>query len=273
MNAPSLSTVHGDWPLALADIKLQLRSKLPGASAFDDAAQGLHAARAAGVPASTLLAPAMAGSWLVNSAVPSPLMQKWLAPSIRKQWELLIEALEGGELDAAQRAAIEGALSAITAVGAAGSIGAISKVLSLVSTAAVPLMPDAALAHVLRALPMPSEADAQTAPARHFLPMLDRVRESTVRSLEAVTELAASSPLRLRPEDVIDRLVWFDSIGYRHFRNEKGGWYWVRSESVEAVVFVAGPPPEVIRPGCVEVPADDDFSTRAHEALLQALAR
>jgi hypothetical protein len=275
-----LSTVHGDWPLVDAGTKLRLRAKLPGASAFDDAAFGLRAARARGVPATVLLAPAMAGSWLVNSAIPSPLMQRWLAPGLREEWERLVAALEAGDapdssvVDDAN--VVDDALVAITGAtaGAGASLGAVSKVLSLVSTAPIPLMPDAALAHVLRALPIPERADAQTAPTRFFAPMLARVRESTARSAGALATLAESVAPSLRPADVIDRLLWFDSVGYRHFRGEQGGWYWVRSEADEAVVFVPGPAPARWRPGaCVEVPGEDDFSARAGAAVLESLSR
>lgn len=260
--ALALSTVHGAWPIALPDIKLQLRGRLPGASAFDDAAFGLRQARGAGTSADVLLASAMAGSWLVNSAVPSPVIQKWLGAKLRKEWASLIESLESPSPD---RPKIEAHLTSIVAAG--GSLGAISKVLSLVCLTPVPLMPDAALAHVLRAVPVPTEADAQTAPVRCFFPMFDRMHETAMREAEALTALVKVAPL-LRPADVLDRVVWFDSVGYRHFRNDQGGWHWVRNEAVEAVVFVRGETPAGLRPGaCVEVPGEDDFSARALDAL------
>lgn len=273
----SIATVHGEWPIVLPDVKLKLRARLPGASVFDDAAFGLREARRAGVSASLLLPAALAGSWLVNSQVPSPVLQKWLAPALRAHWERLIGVLEAGGPPVA--AVVDEALGAILAAG--GSLGAVSKVLSLVCTAPVPLMPDAALSHVLRALPMPSEPDAQTASAKHFLPMLERMRESAERCKDALTALMVDVAPSLRPEDVLDRLLWFDSMGYRYFKNDLGGWYWARlsrtevleaSDAEEAVVFVKGPPPTDHRAGaCIEVPGEDEFSARAHEALTAAL--
>ncbi len=272
----TLDTVHGAWPFVLPDIKVKLRARLPGASAFDDAAAGLRQARAKGVPASALLAPAMAGSWLVNSQVASPVIQKWLAGPTRKEWVRLVAALES-ESPAVDE--IEGALAAIVQAG--GSLGAISKVLSLVCLRPVPLMPDAALAHVLRVVPVPAEPDAQTAPVKHFLPMLDRFLNGVATNEEDLAALAKANAPGLSPADMLDRLLWFDSVGYRHFKNDQGGWYWLRlsrteavegSEIDEAVVFVRGAPPEGgVRPtACIDIPAEDDFSARALEAFTEA---
>src|SRR5688572_7579759 len=173
-----LSTVHGEWPVAMPEMKLRLRARLPGASAFDDAAAGLRAAREKGVTADALLAPAFAASWLVNSAIPSPLFQKWLAPPMRTRWSSLVERVEGNsanwlERDPAARAEIDEHIAALAAAGA--PLGGISKALAVLSLEPVPLMPDAALALVLRAVPTPKEPDAQTAPTKHFGPMMDRV--------------------------------------------------------------------------------------------------
>lgn len=270
-----LSTVHGEWPVVMAEMKLKLRARLPGASAFDDAAAGLRAARASGVPAIALFAPAFASSWLVNSAIPSPVFQKWLVPAMRAKWAKLVALIEGDgspwpERSKETRAEIDGLLGEIAAVGA--TLGGISKVLALLSLEPVPLMPDAALALVLRALPVPAEPDAQTAPLKHFAPMMDRLAQAEESGGESLAELATKVP-PLRPPDAVDRVVWFDSVGYRHFKNDQGGWYWVRSESKEAVVFVKGDARPDHRIGtCVEVPADDDFSQRALSALEAAFA-
>lgn len=271
----TIETVHGSWPFVLADIKLKLRARLPGASAFDDAASGLRQARAKGTPASALLAPAMAGSWLVNSQVPSPVIQKWLAPKTRAEWVRLVAALES-ESPAVDD--IDGALSAIAQVG--GSLGAITKVLSLVSLRPVPLMPDAALAHVLRVVPVPSEPDAQTAPVKHFLPMLERFLAAVSANEPALATLAKENAPTLAPADMLDRLLWFDSVGFRHFKNDQGGWYWLRlsrteavegSDVDEAVVFVRGAPPEGARvTAAIDIPTEDDFSARALQAFSEA---
>jgi hypothetical protein len=278
--AITLSTVHGDWSIAMPEMKLRLRGRLPGASAFDEAAVGLRTARAANTPLGALLAAAMASSWLVNSAIPSPVFQKWLGPAVRTRWEALIAALEGpddeatwSKRSAADRSSIDEHLTAIAAVG--GTLGGISKVLSLLSAEPIPLMPDAALALVLRAVPVPAEADAQTAPLKHFAAMMDKLAETEDRAYETLEGLAERAAPMLRPRDVVDRLVWFDSVGYRHFKNDQGGWYWVRSESLEGVVFVPGKPPEapVRATACIDVPAEDDFSQRAHAALTEAVSR
>lgn len=293
---PTLSTVYGAWPIVLPEIKLRLRARLPGAFSFDAAARGLRAARAAGVPAEQLLAAAMAGSWLVNSAIRSPVMQKWLTPAYRKPWEIVIAGLEGDALsdppNLETRANVEQALEAIVKAGA--PVGAVTKVLSLIVTEPIPLMPDAAVAHVLRAVPIPTEPDAQTAPVKVFFPMIDRVRASTKKHLALLSGFAHVDP-SLRPGDVMDRLLWFDSIGYRNFRNDQGAWAWTRRraeadlhevdssadgadagsepELDEAVVFVPG----AVEPGtdltsAVDLPGEGAFAGRAAAALDRALA-
>jgi len=246
---------------------------------FDDAAVGLLGARKAGIAPDALLASAMAGGWLVNSATPSPTFQKWLAPPLRDAWVRLIGLVEGegrawSARTAAEREEIESLLGTLATDG--GTLGAITKVLSLISLEPVPLMPDAAIAFVLRAVPIPEQPDAQTAPVRCFLPMMDRIAEAAAAS-DANEELAALADgypkARLRPRDVVDRLLWFDSVGYRFFRGPTGGWFWVRDEAHEAVVFVAGAAPSLPIARCVELPAgDEDFSKRAAEALASAFA-
>lgn len=268
-----LSTVHGEWNVIMPAMKLSLRARLPGASAFDEAARGLQSARKAGVAVETLLASAFASSWLVNSAVPSPVFQKWLA--LRNKWVELIALIEGGDSWMSRpkdvRASIEALLAEIAAAGA--TLGGITKVLSTLCLRAVPLMPDAALAHVLRALPTPKEPDAQTAPVTHFCAMMDRLHASTENAEpDALAALVKRAAPTLRPQDVFDRLVWFESVGFRHFKNDHGGWYWIRSESKEGVVFVNGAAPEGHRVGaCIDVPGEDDFSTRAYAVISSAL--
>ncbi len=268
----TLATVHGEWSTFMPEMKLRLRSRLPGASAFDESVLGLRLAAEKGTPIASLLAPAMAASWLVNSAVPSPVFQKWLAPPMRQPWQTVFERLFAGwaSLNKAARDEVTGALATLVACG--GSLGGLTKVLAALSPEPVPLMPDAALAFMLRAVAVPKEPDAQTAPGvGPFAPMMDRIVESSELSAARLESIRSNLGTAFEPRDLVDRLVWFDSVGFRHFRNEQGAWYWVRSPSHEGVVFVAGAAPADYQPGrCVEVPGEDDFSERAASALEEA---
>jgi hypothetical protein len=139
-------------------------------------------------------------------------------------------------------------------------------------------MPDAAVAFMLRALPVPEQPDAQTANVRHFVTMMDRLADSERANANELDVLAKDyTQAPLRPRDVLDRVIWFDSVGYRHFRGPQGGWFWLRDHAHEAVVFVPGSAPALAAHRCVELPLEgaddgpDGFSERASSALRNAL--
>ncbi len=234
------------WLFASPLEKLNARARLPGAATFDAAAHAIRLARACGVPALELLPVALPSSWLVNSAIPSPVFRSWLSPPSKAAWLALDRALTGEPwawsraADATRREAV-GAASALAQNGPAA--GALSKVLALLFPGTVPLMPDAALAFAVGSVPAPSAPDAQTASADAFAPMMDwfnREGATIDGELESVAdahhrrERPGSPPLEAA--QVLDRLVWFDSVGYRHFG---GKWWPVTDGTRSAVVEVA----------------------------------
>jgi hypothetical protein len=225
------------WACVGGTEKLTARAKLPGAHAFDRATHGLLLAREAGVPVTDLLSLAFVASWLVNSAIPSPVFRRWLTSPAIDVWSELVPALAEGDwsdLAEADRATLGAALAAL----GEGS-GAISKVLASLAPDAVPLMPDAALFFAMGNVARPEAPDAQTAPIATFVPTMDWFSHATKENEAALLALAkgVEGP-PLRAAQVLDRLLWFDSVGYRHFK----GWSWVKDGEREAVVAVAAPP-------------------------------
>ncbi|MBX3258085.1 MAG: hypothetical protein KF782_00085 [Labilithrix sp.] len=234
------------WRCPSGADKLAARARLPGAFAFDRAAAALRTARARGLASRDLLSLAFASSWLVNNAVPSPVFRRWLESPASDIWSELIDAFEseGGwrSLGVDDRAIVLEAANALAE--RPHGAGALSKVLALLVPDAVPLMPDAALWFALGTIARPDSADAQTASVDAIVPMLDwfsRERERADAALESLARAHVEVPLS--PAQVLDRLVWFDSVGYRHFRSKSGaGYYWVRDGEREGVVALTTPP-------------------------------
>lgn len=205
--------------------KLVFRAKLPGAFLFDRAAHGFRLARRAGVPCKDLLAPAAASSWLLNGGASSSALRAWLEPPRVDVLAELAEALgcapcAWATYDAAEREALGRAI-AVLDVGPV-SLGAVTKLLAALVPESVPAMPDAAVRFMLgqEVVPGPVPAgtfDAQSAPLALFAPMMDAFT-SAVRAHEAELVTIArdlDGPL-LDPAQVLDRLLWFDSEGFRH---------------------------------------------------------
>lgn len=238
-----------EWGTSHVGEKLRTRAELPGASAFDDAAHALASARAKGVSARELLPLACASSWLVNNAVPSPIFKRWLAAPLRDVWSEFVAAFDGawawGTFADEDRAALASAAGLLGIEG--HGAGAISKVLALLAPHAVPLMPDAALWFAIDAAPRPDKPDQQSASASAIGTMLDWFTREGQR-LEARLGDEAASFAKARPEahlspaQVLDRVLWFDSVGHRHFRTKDGaGWYAVKDDARQAVIKLAMP--------------------------------
>ncbi|MEO8875484.1 MAG: hypothetical protein ABI461_07855, partial [Polyangiaceae bacterium] len=212
------------WTVADALGKLALRGRLPGAFGFDRATETLNRARAAGVATADLLALALPTSWLVNSAIPSTVMAKWNLPPFPGYFRTLIGQLEIGpsalcDLDAAR---ITNAATPL-AIDGQGA-GAISKVVASLVPIAMVLMPDAALAFAIEAAPLPETADAQTAGVEMFAPMLKwfagevAAHEAELDELAARDAKARAPAKQLTAAQLLDRLIWFESAGYRAMR-------------------------------------------------------
>ena len=235
-----------EWLCPHVTEKLRARARLPGAFAFDRASVALANARERNVATADLLPLACASSWFVNNAAPSTLYRRWLVPPCNDVWSELVLMLsaapyEWSRLTDEDRTALGAAFAALAADG--HGAGAISKVLALLVPSAVPLMPDAALWFALGSVARPTAADAQTAGADQIVPMMNWfTRESMQASTDLETFADAVEGMTLSPAQVLDRVVWFDSVGYRHFRNKAGaGWFAVADGDRRAVVPVAVP--------------------------------
>lgn len=192
--------------------KLSLRAELPGAFVFDRAAAALRTAKALGLPVEDRLALALPASWLVNSPAVSKVLQRWAQAPQRDVWLALVQLLEedggaGGEDADAELVVAMRALGPEPYV-----IEASSKVLALLVPDAVPLMPKPARAFVLG----PADADDE----RAFAMMAGWFVRSIAAHREELAALAHEHDgAPLSGPQVLDRLLWFDSEGQRHFTN------------------------------------------------------
>lgn len=203
---------RGDrWELVGVRTKLSHRSKLPGARVFDLVADSLRKASALGLDAADRLALALPASWCVNSPVDSRVFRRWALPPQREVWLALIDLLEQprtGPLDTESTEAILAGLHAVAPEPT--GIEAVSKVLALLLPDAVPLMPPPARSFVLG-------ADGPTDGAA-FVAMVDWFASATASCRDELgTWAAAHAEVALSGAQVLDRLLWFDSEGHRHF--------------------------------------------------------
>lgn len=219
-------TIHGatcTHTIEDADAKLLWRSSLPGASTYDRAAHTLRALQAQGAIAVDLLPLALPASWMVNAKATSHAMQRWLARPALDAWAALLEGLGFGlspaewlALPASEREAVARAVAELATGPNGASLAAVSKVLALLRPQLVPLMDDAALWFALELVPEPTTADAPSAPASAFVPMLDWFCTQVVA---AESELIACAVRHdravLDAAQTLDRLVWIESWGYR----------------------------------------------------------
>jgi hypothetical protein len=208
----------GSWRLERGAEKLARRDALPGANGWDRAANAFRVASRA-VPRETFLAPALPTSWMVNARATSKVFQRWLAPPLADAWRVLIAQTSGGPdawlaLSGPSRDAVTEAVTALSIDGQGPC--AISKALALLVPETVPLMDDAAIAFLTGLVPMPSTADAPSAPPSAFVPMLDRFSEAVLAFEPELIALARAHTLvPLDTAQVLDRLLWFDSWGKR----------------------------------------------------------
>ncbi len=200
-----------EWRIEEANAKLTLRAKLPGARVFDLVVESLRKVRAAGVPAIEQLPLALPASWCVNSPAPSTVFRRWALPPQRDVWLLLIDVLEEprtGPLDAESSRAV---IAGIRALGPEPfGVEAISKVLALLVPEVVPLMPAPARTFVL----------GESAPqdARAFVEMVDWFAAAVEEGGAQLASWAkAHDDVSLSAAQALDRLLWFDSEGHRHF--------------------------------------------------------
>jgi hypothetical protein len=199
------------WALEDGPRKLALRGGLPGARVFDLAAASLRKAKGAGLTTLERLPLALPASWCVNSPADSRVIRRWTLAPQRQVWIALVEMLEerrSGSFDAEEREALFAAIPAIAPE--PRGVEAVSKALALLVPEAVPLMPAPAVTFLLGA----------SAPldAASFIAVLDWFRDAVERARSVLDPWAAAyADTTFDAAQVLDRLLWFDSEGHRHF--------------------------------------------------------
>jgi hypothetical protein len=206
-----LATAAGtQWHIEDGAHKLSLRARLPGARLYDHVAESVRRAEAAGLSIADRLAIALPGSWCVNSPAPSTVLRRWVLSPQRDVWIALLELLEAARdgLDEDSEQALFRGVAALG--GEPYAVEAISKVAALVVPDVVPLMPPAAMAFVLGA--------GVRADERGFVAMVRWFLAAAAAVAGELSSLAAGHrEAALLPAQVLDRLLWFDSEGFRHF--------------------------------------------------------
>ncbi len=265
---PVLLRSAGPWRFHDPAAKLLARGALPGAFGYDLAAHSLRCARATGLPLIELLPAALPTSWMVNNRAPSPVFRRWLTPPLLGVWSALLDQLTGDTPGDPME--VRYTLEALCIEG--HGLAAVSKVLALLVPEVVPLLDDAAVWLLTGSVSRPETADEPAAGPEHFLPSLAVFERSVQASEPALIALARGYTLApLDAAQVLDRLTWFDSWGWRHgaASHERAGWAWLADAEREGVVRVpAGGPARVptARLDLASVPADH-WTAEARQAL------
>jgi hypothetical protein len=213
MNAIVVSRAGAPWRIDRPAEKLLLRARLPGAFVFDQIANAIRVAEANEVPLHERLVMALPASWLVNAPAPSPVLRRWSEPPLRDAWYALIDAVKGGPerwlACDAERAVVAECLAMLRVDELKQGDEAISKVLALLAPEGVPLMPSESVAFVL---------GDTAAGDSSFVAMLDWFSRAVLEvEAELVAVARSYEPCALDAAQVLDRLLYFDSIGHRHF--------------------------------------------------------
>ena len=148
---------------------------------------------------------------MVNSPASSKVMRRWSLPPQFDVWIALVGALEGPLESPGEWAPVKALVARL------GDepflIEAVSKVLALLLPQVVPLMPEPARKFLL--------GDTAGADPDAFVQVADWFVRTTRQEAETLDEWAAShEEVTLEGGQVLDRLIWFDSEGYRHFEGE-----------------------------------------------------
>jgi hypothetical protein len=203
------------WHVHDAGKKLTLRAQLPGARVFDLVGASLRAAKAKGVGASDRFTFALPASWLVNSPAISRVLRRWALEPHRETCLAMIELLEAGPEEWSRDEGTREAMKlGIASLGDEPYVTeALSKILALVVPAAVPLMPPAARAFVL--------GDAEKDAVGAFARIIDWFSRTALANESELAEIArAHREVEITGAGALDRLLWFDSEGHRHFPKE-----------------------------------------------------
>lgn len=256
---------RGAWRVAMPRTKLLVRAGLPGAFGYDLAAQGFRDALARGATLEDLLPAALPASWMVNARATSPVFRRWLTAPLRDAWSALLARPDAPDADVTDQ------VSRLCLTGQ--GVAAVSKVLALLVPSCVPLLDDAALWFARDAVALPRSADEPSAGAEHFAPMRRWFAAAVDAQREALDDVARAHPhARLDAHQALDRLLWFESWGWRLYAKLPPGelrWVHLRDAGDEAIVPMRAPPPGGDPLACVDVAEVDDVAWRreAREAL------
>jgi hypothetical protein len=200
-----------EWHVRDPEKRLELRARLPGAFVYDQSAHSLRNSKARGTPVAERLPLAFAASWLVNNPASSRVLRRWSEPPQIDVWIALVGALEGPLESGGEWAPVK---ALVKRLGDEPTlIETVSKVLALLVPSAVPLMPEPARKFLLGE-GAGSGVDAFATIGDWF------VREARTHAAELDDWASRHEEAKLEAAQVLDRLLWFDSEGHRHFEGE-----------------------------------------------------
>jgi hypothetical protein len=200
-----------EWHIRDPEKRLALRARLPGAFVYDQSAHSLRNSKARGTPVAERLPLAFAASWLVNNPASSRVLRRWSEPPQIDVWIALVGALEGPLESGGEWAPVK---ALVKRLGDEPTlIEMVSKVLALLVPSAVPLMPEPARKFLLGE-GAGADVDAFAAIGDWF------VREARAHAPELDDWASRHEEAKLEAAQVLDRLLWFDSEGHRHFEGE-----------------------------------------------------
>lgn len=261
----TIPRARGPWRVAMPRTKLLVRGNLPGAFGYDLAAQGFRDALARGATLDDVFAAALPASWMVNARATSPVFRRWLTAPMRDAWRALLEHPDAPDAD------VTALVARLCTTGQ--GVAAVSKVLALLRPSCVPLLDDAAIWFARDAVPLPRTADEPSAGAEHFAPMRAWFAGAVREQRDALDDVAKGySHARLDAHQTLDRLMWFESWGWRLFAKLAPGevrWVHLRDGGDEAIVPMRSAPPGDDPLACVDVATVEDPTWRreAREAM------
>lgn len=200
-----------EWVLRDVEKRLSLRARLPGAFVYDVSASCLRKAKARGAPAMERIPLAFSASWMVNSPANSRVMRRWALPPQFDVWIALVGVLEGPLENPGEWAPVKALLLRLGDEPIV--IEAVSKVLALLVPEVVPLMPEPARKFLL--------GESAKADADAFVAIADWFVKTCRAQAEPLSAWASThEEVTLEGPQVLDRLLWFDSEGYKSFEKE-----------------------------------------------------
>lgn len=200
------------WILEDVLRKLSLRAGLPGARVYDLSACALRSAKEKGVSLPDRLALALPASWLVNSPASSTVLRRWALPPAREAWMDLVHAMDAPAAEFERGAWKDTIRTTWSKLGDEPFlVEATSKLAALLVPERVPLMPAPACELVL-GRPGTNDVTAFIAMVEFFT----QAARDNAEDLQLCADHHAEVPLS--GPQVLDRLLWFDSEGHKHWK-------------------------------------------------------